>query len=365
MVTRRFPLLRAVIIVSVVAVTMRSRGSTESKAARATPAQAVGVLRHTGDCARECITEFELAPLARPHRIVTGPDGALWFTMKGGQCETGGGNKIGRITTDGSMREFTVPTEPGYPGGITAGPDGALWFGEELGNKIGRITTDGQITEFPIATQATVRFPAGCMYMAARPAEGAIVVGPDGALWFGESAAGNIGRMTTDGHLTEFPIPTPNSNPIGITVGPDGALWFVERMGNKIGRITLDGAITEYDIPTPGSFSNVILVGPDGALWFSQFMGSKLGRITVDGEVTEFPLPGVGPVGIALAADGAFWVAGSTSNEILRVTTDGAVTHRYPVPTPASGLIDVHFGPDGNLWYTAQQVHKIGRLQVR
>jgi virginiamycin B lyase len=111
----------------------------------------------------------------------------------------------------------------------------------------------------------------------------------------------------------------------------------VERAGNKIGRITLDGTITEYPIPTPDSFSNRIIVGPDGALWFSQLMGNKIGRITLDGEIDEFPLPGVGPVGMALAPDGSFWIAGGTSNEILRMTTTGAVTDRYAVPTPNSG----------------------------
>ena len=45
-------------------------------------------------------------------------------------------------------------------------------------------------------------------------------------------------------------VPTPNSQPAGITVGPDGALWFTEENGHKIGRITTDGAITEYQIPT-------------------------------------------------------------------------------------------------------------------
>ena len=33
-------------------------------------------------------------------------------------------------------------------------------------------------------------------------------------------------------------IPTPKSQPSGITLGPDGALWFVERLGNRVGRIS-------------------------------------------------------------------------------------------------------------------------------
>jgi hypothetical protein len=36
------------------------------------------------------------------------------------------------------------------PEGITTGPDGALWFTERGGNQIGRITPSGQVREFPL-----------------------------------------------------------------------------------------------------------------------------------------------------------------------------------------------------------------------
>jgi virginiamycin B lyase len=60
--------------------------------------------------------------------------------------------------------------------------------------------------------------------------------------------------------MGEYPIPTANSSPNGIAAGPDGALWFTENA--KIGRITTAGAITEYPI---GSAARVIVAGPDGA----------------------------------------------------------------------------------------------------
>ncbi len=37
---------------------------------------------------------------------------------------------------------------------ITSGPDGALWFTELGGNAIGRITTAGQISQYPLPTSA-------------------------------------------------------------------------------------------------------------------------------------------------------------------------------------------------------------------
>lgn len=39
--------------------------------------------------------------------------------------------------------------------------------------------------------------------------------------------------------ITEFALPTADSLPRGITAGPDGALWFTESAGS-IGRITPD-----------------------------------------------------------------------------------------------------------------------------
>src|SRR5260370_21972743 len=69
--------------------------------------------------------------------------------------------------------------------------------------------------------------------------------------------------------VREFPIPTPNSDPIGIAAGPDGALWFAEEnTSNKIGRITTTGVITEFAAPTL-NVSGGIPAGPPRALRFT------------------------------------------------------------------------------------------------
>src|SRR3712207_5923596 len=73
-------------------------------------------------CTEDCITEFPLAPGSRPHQIVPGPDGALWFTQKGGRCEPGNGNKIGRITVDGAVTDYPLADPKAYPSAITVGP---------------------------------------------------------------------------------------------------------------------------------------------------------------------------------------------------------------------------------------------------
>ena len=68
-------------------------------------------------------------------------------------------------------------------------------------------------------------------------------------------------------------------------------LWFTEGQTNKIGRITTSGVITEYPLPDPMSIPYAITAGPDGALWFTEFGNGKIGRITTAGVITEFVLP--------------------------------------------------------------------------
>jgi streptogramin lyase len=91
--------------------------------------------------AAQTITEFPIPIVA--DSIVAGPDGALWFTA----IESG--DKLGRITTAGTVTEFLIPVLPRvfvYTG-IAAGPDGALWFGIAkptpgfVSRSIGRIAT--------------------------------------------------------------------------------------------------------------------------------------------------------------------------------------------------------------------------------
>jgi streptogramin lyase len=85
----------------------------------------------------------------------------------------------------------------------------------------------------------------------------------------------------TAGVITEFPIPTPSSTPIGITAGPDGNLWFNEFNGNNIGRIspTPKNQLTEFPVPTTNSGPVFITTGPDGNLWFTEQEGNKIGQL--------------------------------------------------------------------------------------
>jgi virginiamycin B lyase len=262
---------------------------------------------------------------------------------------------------DVAIPTYAVPTPNAFlaaiaPQSIAAGPDGALWFTEFSAANIGRITISGSITEYPL--------PAGSY------APNGITAGPDGAMWFALGQSNQIGRVTIEGDFTVYPVPTPSSAPLGITAGPDGALWFTENMGSNIGRITTAGVVTEYALPA-GSFPNGITHGPDGALWFA-FSGfddvGMIGRITTAGVITAYATPTVNsdPEGITTGPDGALWFTELSGNNIGRITTTGAITE-YAIPTARAEPDGIATGPDGALWfaeeaYIGAPFSQIGRI---
>src|SRR5262245_24724154 len=63
--------------------------------------------------------------------------------------------------------------------------------------------------------------------------------------------------------ITEYAVPTLGSNPSGITSGPDGLLWFTESSASKIAKVTTGGTFTEYATPTANASPADIVTGPD------------------------------------------------------------------------------------------------------
>jgi hypothetical protein len=271
--------------------------------------------------AAQTVSEFTLSPpLRNPASIATGSDGALWSTSSSSVNSFG---HIVRMTPDGTItNSFLVDNGIGAQigvGKIIAGPDGALWFTTDAATLgIGRITTQGAISFFPIPHQVF-----------------SIAFGSDGNLWFPDpqdvtGGSYHVERMTPNGFITPFAVP---SKPAFITAGPDGALWFTgtvpsSNLNNpfgldfKIARITTGGAYSDFTVPStvnnPDN-ATTITTGPDGALWFIDPGTQKIGRMTTADALTLFPVPGLpaassGAGSITPGPDGALWFADSTTN---------------------------------------------------
>src|SRR5262249_42215950 len=158
--------------------------------------------------------------------------------------------------TSGTATDITADTTPG----------GYIWFTEGYGNRIGRISADGTLTEFPLALAAL-----------------AIALHSDGNAWFVTAQNRNewIGRITPLGQVTEIPFPTVNINIPDIASGPDGNLWLpfgdnpdypnqIARLSPSTSRfVTFPSSVVEPD---------QITSGPDGAVWFTEQFTNDIGR---------------------------------------------------------------------------------------
>jgi virginiamycin B lyase len=227
------------------------------------------------------------------------------------------------------------------------GSDGALWFTEYFGDRIGRVTTSGAITEYPLPRPSS------------EPET--IVSASDGALWFTEQTGNAIGRITTSGAITEFPLAA-NSLPEDMTLGPDGTPWFTA--SDHIGHISALGAVTEYAVPTANSAPIGITLGSDGALWFSEMGAAKIGRVTIGGAFSEYPLPsGVKyPWQIASGPDGAVWFL--AQGYIGRITMSGVISTWAVTSIDTGSLNAITLGADGHMWYTQRSGNSLDWFAV-
>jgi streptogramin lyase len=300
-------------------------------------------------------------------QIVSGPDGTFWFAASTSSPQNPPPIEIGRITTQGKIiARFPVPMKVNGLGGMTSGPDGALWFIENIDNKIGRITTGGHITEFPFGSSEA-------SYLNLEK----ITAGPDGALWFTGRDSGpgcKIGRITTQEKVTFFRV-QPCLRLEDLVVGPDGALWFPMAMKRseqdptpmEIGRITMQGKITTFAVPTTSNAIEGIAAGPDGALWFTEDFANRIGRITTQGKISEFtlPTPQSRPSAIAAGPDGSLWFseifARDGNPKIGRISTEGKISE-FTIPSPDAPLLGTRIvvGPDKALWFiTSSHIMRI------
>lgn len=303
------------------------------------------------------ITEFRLPTVPSYARdLVAGPDDDMWFVARYVHDfvpprEGELVQEIDRISPDG---QISAVASPQAASALTRGPENGGWFVN--GGHLGRLTADGHVTEFSLETHfpTTNTFPK------------AIADGPDGNVWFtGLHYLGNeggppesvevIGRMTPTGQVSEFPLSGKELGLTAITAGPDGNMWFTESNASKIGRITPSGVITLFEIPTSEAHPSDIVTGSDGNLWFTEPRldpPAAIGRLDPSGRIDEFPLSGDAayPGQIVSGPDGRLWF----TNGVGAVGAMAPNGHSTRIVLPRSTYVQaISAGPEGDVWYTA------------
>jgi virginiamycin B lyase len=289
---------------------------------------------------------------SKPLAISLGSDGNLWFTESAP-------SKIGKLNPGGKITEKVTPTRKAGPFGIATGPapNLNLWFTEFNVHAVGQITTSGApFVEYTIPNSAST------------PADDTL--GSDGSIWLADPGTNSIWRVAQIKikpyvKFTQYVL-TGNARPNTITNGPDGALWFTEPGTNRIGRLPISGSpLSEYDIPTKDSDPMGIAPGTDNALWFTEQKGEKIGRISTGGVVTaEYALPNAKtPDQILQGVDGNFYFTDTVGNRIGQFFFKSHHVNFYSIPTKDSGPAAMCLGTDQEIYFVETTGNKIGQFR--
>lgn len=219
---------------------------------------------------------------------------------------------------------------------------------------------------------------------------GPIAIDPLGNAWFNETYEepgepahhpGEIVRMNRQGEITVLATRKRGQD---FAVSPDSSIWFSGFRG--IGRIAPDGQLTEFPLPQDeeggptGLYSTVdegpLVVTPDGNVWFTatrhpldeegREAGSEpiIGRFTPDGVLSEFTLPGGGgfPTRLAVGPDGNVWFTAASVQRVGFITSSGQIQEFPPLPAYSDPNF-IAAGPDGAIWFTEyEEGPVIGRM---
>jgi virginiamycin B lyase len=193
-----------------------------------------------------------------------------------------------------------------------------------------------------------------------------IVAGPDGALWFNEQNAFSVGRIATDGVITQYPIPravySHNGDGPTTIVSSGASLWTLANVGSTIDEVSTAGAATQLYARLGQSATNI---APDsaGGVWAASLAGAGGGPVSgglfrVDpprGRVRNYrsarfsgqfqPLPmAPGPNDTSWFADGG--------SAIKAITNSGKVRAVHIHGSGSKLVTSLAFDRKGNLWFT-------------
>jgi virginiamycin B lyase len=286
-------------------------------------------------------------------RIVTAPDGAMWFIEKDA-------NKVGRITPGGQITEFDLgarTTADSTVKDVAVAADGTVWVAYDSGWRVKAIDAAGQtvrgpyVFDYPYAEQiaiagdgtpwVTMNYDEDFVVRIvgdqalrssnAPQCQEALARAVDGAMWCRTESG--LTRLNGDasGGVT-YPANNDAAYPYAIAAGPVGSIWFGRYFGGTMFTSPDDGEVGYLDAATGAvtAFNTGertapadLVPGPDGSMWFTSIgAAAGIGHISAQGRGALTAIGGYEPEHLTFAPDGAIFATDPTNNVILRLTTD-------------------------------------------
>ena len=317
-----------------------------------------------GEASKFMITEYDLPPGAAPHDVAADSEGNGWV------AEDGHG-VLGRFDPRTlTYTRFPIPPGPSKPTAHTMGvdPQDRLWVPDAANGRVVQYDPKtGQFTFYPVPKPAMGRFSVNTFAFL-----------PDGSVWMTEPASNQILRLDpATKKIIEYPVPSGvrakrNSHPYGMAVDGKQWLWFAQRDMDKVAQVDpQSGEITEYDVPTKNSEPKRMGTDLEGNIWFGEFAGlGKLARIDYrTGEVTEYQTPTKYSGAYSVDVDkrtGYIWVSEMMADKIARFDPKTKTFVEYPMPTHFSEMRKIQVDPSraNRVWFGGYNHDQVGYLDV-
>ena len=253
----------------------------------------------------------------------------------------------------------------------------AVWLGGVLGLAAQTATPTPTLSPTPTPTPglpSTV--PAGVRYAteASANVNGVRVKQmPDGSVWFLESSADRVGRLTGT-QITYWqlrPSDDLGANPVDFKVeGTD--VWILDSGQSQIpaGRCaivkldTVTNQVTEYSIP--GSIPAAFYRAPDGT-WWVPVTGAALLNVNLDtGAVTVYRSAATTWYSdMAVDAEGVLWLSDFGNNRIVRYEPGTDVEtfwNFFPLSSGRLNPTQIDFDDQGKLWISQISAGRMDRF---
>lgn len=321
------------------------------------------------------VTEYRL-PWANPntastHELIFNPQGGKYAWVTGQDYDM-----LAKINIEtGSVETYKMPTGSG-PHGVAFNDNGDFWVSLEFAGLVVKIDpANGKILE---KIDVSIKIEDSKNHI--NPAPHAIEFAANGkTIWFTGKRTSTVGKISENGKVSHYQLPSLGAVPIYLVAGADGSMWGTELATSKILKVTNEGVVSEYNIPSSSSRPIAIIQAPDKkSFWFSQEASHKVGKIDLQGNITEYPVPQVNSnmllAGLAFDGNGNLWTQSYTaqsdsfkdyssgSDYIIKLSRDiltapannitNVVVSFYPVPTERAIFHRIKLGSDGNIWFT-------------
>jgi hypothetical protein len=266
------------------------------------------------------------------NKIVSGPDGNVWFTVQTA------GKDVAKITPGGAITEYALAGIEGGTG--IAVTEGKLW-----------IPTINAVTSFSPGD------PEGSKHtftIASIGSGGQISAGPGGELWV--ASLNNITHFVPSDPEGKNGAFTPVGAFTPLDIDAAGTGLAIADFGHK--RLVTVNSKGEQgpDIPLGGETagSQGVAGNPNGQIAFSKSDADEgLGLVTPPAAPTAVLMPG-DPFGVVLGADGNYWFAMSAAHGLEQLTPTGQATALAFPGFEKWFPRQIAAGPGGTLWVTME-----------